>query len=197
MRIFPIEMFRWTVYALLCGVAMGILYDVLRLSRVMLGYRYISSRSAIINNGFTQRFRNKNSIDISQKALFRVILFFEDVFFVCIYAILFELLLFYGNSGEFRIVFLIAILLGFFVYYFSLGRITILFFEVWVIYLRSLIGYALYYVLLPIRFITRKMLDILKKIIAFLKMTLENILIKRYNKKERTLLLELSKKGMI
>ena len=197
MEIFPLEMLKWTLWTFFCGVAMGIVYDVLRLSRVMLGFHYISSKSALIKNKFTERFPIKNNIDITNKISFKIILFFEDLAFVLAFALVFILVLFYGNSGIFRLVFLIAIVLGFFAYYFSLGKITILFFDVWVIYIRTLVCYLIYYLLLPFRYIMGKIKLILKKIRCIFIQRLENIKIKRYNKKERERLLDLSKKGMI
>ena len=197
MEIFPYEMFISALWTFLCGAAMGVLYDILRLSRVMLGFHYISSKSAIVKNKFTERFPIKNNIDITNRILFKIILFLEDLLFVLTFAAVFILALFYGNGGIFRVVFLIAILLGFAAYYFSLGRITILFFDVWVIYIRTLICYLVYYLLLPFKYVIGKIKLILKKIFAIFAQRLENIKIKGYNKKERERLISLSEIGMI
>ena len=197
MEIFPLEILKWALRAFLCGVAMGVLYDVLRLSRAMLGFHYISANSPLIKNKFTKRFPLKKNVDITSKASFKTILFFQDMIFVLTFAVVFIFVLFYGNNGTFRAIFLFAIALGFLVYYFSFGKLTVLFFDMWVIYIRTLICYVIYYAMLPIRFIARKSWMLLKKTVYIFVQLLENIKIKRYNKKERERLINLSEKGMI
>lgn len=197
MEIFPLEIFKWAIRAFLCGVAMGVLYDVLRLSRAMLGFHYVPNDSPLVKNKFTARFPVKKNAEVTKRASFGAILFFQDVLFVITFAVVFIFVLFYGNNGVFRAIFLFSIVLGFFAYYVSFGKLTVLFFDVWVIYLRTLICYVAYYALLPIRFIGRKIFEFVKKILVIFSELLENIKIKRYNKKERERLITLSEKGMI
>ena len=176
---------------------MGAVYDILRLSRVMLGYHYIGSKSALLKNRFTERFPIKKNSDISEKPIFKIILFIEDFLFSVIFAVVFAIALFYGNGGEFRALFLVAMLLGFFSYLFSVGKITVLFFDIWVIYLRTLILYLLFYLKKPIAWAWKKNSKIFKKISLFFAQILENMKIKGYNKKERTILQGLSEDGML
>ena len=197
MEIFPLEIFKWALRAFICGVIMGVLYDVLRLSRAMMGYHYIPAESPVIKNRFTDRFPIKKNDHALARSYFKFILFLEDVLFVLVFCAVFLFVLFYGNNGGFRAVFLFAIILGFSSYYLSFGRVTVLFFDIWVIYIRTVACYALYYLLLPIRFLCAKCIAGFKKILHIFCEILENIKIKRYNKKERKRLLALSRKGMI
>ena len=197
MEIFPFEIFKWALRAFLCGVIMGVLYDVLRLSRAMMGYHYIPAESPIIKNRFTDRFPIKKNDHVTGKAYFKLILFIEDVLFVLIFCAAFVFVLFYGNNGEFRAIFLFAIILGFSSYYISFGRLTVLFFDLWVIYIRAIFCHVIYCALLPIRFLLGQCIKGFKKILYIFSQLLENIKIKRYNKKERNRLLALSQKGMI
>ena len=197
MEIFPYKMFLAALHTFMCGVAMGVLYDVLRLTRAMLGYRYISSDSAALNNPFVNRFKRKKNTDISKSALFKTVLFFEDLIFSLVFCAVLILAIFYGNGGAFRFIFPVSMFVGFFAYYFSAGKLTVLFFDVCALYIRSFICYLLYYLFLPARFLFGRIYPPLKKFFTKFKQTLENIRIKGYNKKEETPLASEQEKGML
>lgn len=197
MEVRPYEMFVSLLYTFLCGVGTGAIYDILRLSRAMLGYHYIKSDSKVVNNRYVKRFQSDKSKKKKSGALFSVILFVEDILFVIFFCIVFILALFYGNGGAFRVAFLISVVAGFAAYYFSIGRISVIFFEIWAAYIRATLLYIAYYLALPIRMFCKWTLSVIKKFIAKLAKAIEKRRIKRYNIEERKRLLSLSLGGMI
>lgn len=195
MEVRPYEMLVSLLYTFLCGAGMGVIYDLLRLSRAMLGYHYIRSESKVIKNRYVERFRSNK--EKKRGVLFPSILFLEDLLFVIFFCIVFILTLFYGNGGVFRAAFLIAIIAGFAAYYFTIGRISVIFFEIWSVYIRATVRHVVYYLFFPIRLVARALASKIKKNIEKLIKSIENIKIKRYNKEERRKLLKLSLFGMI
>lgn len=193
----PVQIFKMTVAAFICGMAMGVFYDLLRITRVFLGYNYISEKSTILQSKFVNKFSVKNNQEVRKRLYFKIVLFFEDIIFLAISAIAFVLILFYGNDGIFRSVTFIAFILGFVAYYFTIGKINVLFFDVLVIFLRTLVRYIFHYILLPVKFIVKNVIVIFQKIFCILNKDIENIKIKRYNEKETKDSLSSSKKGML
>lgn len=197
MNVIPAQIFKMTVAAFICGAAMGAFYDLLRISRVFLGYHYISEKSTVLQSKFVKKFSVKKNQEVRKHLYFKLVLFFEDIIFLAASAIVFVLILFYGNDGIFRSVTFIAFLLGFVVYYLTLGKINVLFFDVLVILLRTLACYIFHYMFLPIKFIVKNIIVLFQKIFCILNKDVENIKIKRYNEKETKNSINSSKKGML
>lgn len=95
------------VWAVAVGVVLGASYDVLRLSRVMLG---LPGRRLV-----TGRWRR-----VGVHAL----LFVQDVLFGLLGGLMLVLLLYYTNDGQFRGLAVVGMLSGFFVYYYTLGGLV-------------------------------------------------------------------------
>lgn len=94
------------VWAVLAGVAWGVSYDVLRLSRVVFG----------LSGRMTRAARWKRTCR-------SVVLFSQDVLFGLIGGMTLVLLLYYTNDGQFRGLAVIGMISGFFVYHHTLGRL--------------------------------------------------------------------------
>ena len=84
------------------GVALGVLYDVMRLLRVLCGEELGSART------------------VPQK----ILLFWEDLTFAVLSAVSLIILLYYVNDGVFRAWAVCGMACGFFVYYHTLGRLV-------------------------------------------------------------------------
>lgn len=197
MNAIPVQIFKMTIAAFICGAAIGVFYDFLRITRVFLGYHYISEKSIVLQSRFVKRFSVKNNQEVRKHFYFKAILFFEDIIFLTVSAVIFVLLLFYGNDGIFRSAAFIAFILGFVVYYFTLGKINVLLFDALVMLFRTLIYYILYYIFLPIKYAVKKIIALSEKIFCILIKNIENIKIKRYNKKEIKDSVSSSEKGML
>jgi hypothetical protein len=135
--------------AFLLGGICGLCYDFLRISRILLGAQYrVSSEN---------RFRNVNLPLIGnrprrkRKRLLGAVIFIEDFFF-CLFSGIAMILLFYEvTNGEIRYVAFLFTTIGFVVYRFTLGKPMMLLSETLAFFLESLLRYALWLVLLPIR----------------------------------------------
>ena len=95
------------VWAVVAGAVLGASYDVLRLSRVMLG---LPGKLLCVG-----RWRR-----VGRHAL----LFVQDVLFGLIGGLVLVLLLYYTNDGQFRGLAVVGMLSGFFVYYYTLGGLV-------------------------------------------------------------------------
>ncbi|MBE6612113.1 MAG: hypothetical protein E7632_06440 [Ruminococcaceae bacterium] len=100
---------QWTLaaYALLIGAALGAVFDVLRISRVFLGI----SRT----EGFLKK---------ASDAVITVAAFFEDIAFFVTAALTVVLFVFQTNYGTSRGFILVGVILGFFLYLNTVGRLT-------------------------------------------------------------------------
>jgi hypothetical protein len=78
-----------------------------------------------------------------------------DVLFGVLAGCIFSVFLYYAASGCFRWFYLLAWGIGFLVYYFTVGRLTMLSSEVIVYLLRVCVGYVFYLAALPIRLLAR------------------------------------------
>lgn len=150
MEIYPELLFRLLLASLLFGAGIGVLYDLIRIQRVMLGMsRYTAAASAPV---FCPKFAipkiRKAPRKIS-RVLKHALLIAQDLFFCVTVGILLSVLLFYRNNGEFRGFVLVGVLLGFAVYYFTVGRLVIHASEYVVFALKTAVLYAVYYVSFP------------------------------------------------
>lgn len=88
------------------GMFLGLIYDFFRIRRI-----------AFKKSGLTSKLRRLFS---------SMVVFFEDIFFALICAVIVCIFLFYINSGRARGISLFVMVLGFYVYYNTLGRVVIL-----------------------------------------------------------------------
>ena len=95
------------VWAVVAGAVLGASYDVLRLSRAMLG---LPGRRLMDG-----RWRRVGG---------HVLLFVQDVVFGLLGGLMLVLLLYYTNDGQFRGLAVVGMLSGFFVYYYTLGGLV-------------------------------------------------------------------------
>ena len=150
MGIQPDLLVRLLVAALICGAALGGLYDVVRISRVMLGMsRYTGAACApVLRSPFC-----KNSAPKGKKMPLRVmrsvLLVVQDFVFCLTVGITTALLLFSHNSGEFRGFVLLGLGIGFAVYHFTVGRWVIRASEYVVFAIKAAFLYAVYYLTWP------------------------------------------------
>lgn len=175
MEIYLSEQLQAIVRALLLGVAFGISYDVLRISRIFIGIRYFGSASvcaiwrtppssfAIPSRmcgflsacGMTLKWRKKR---IKKTAVSRwrlrdtiqnIAVFFGDLIYFTLAGAAFCIYIHF-SGGEFRMFMLISLLIGFAGYYFTVGRAVIFASGYIVRSLRMCASYAAYFVIRPI-----------------------------------------------
>ena len=153
MEIFIEKQLLGVVYSLILGLIFGAVYDIIRLIHIV-------CKIASYSGG--QKFSKKG-----------VLPFFAFFLFDFIYAVLvtltFSVFVYWVNYGDFRWFYAAGAVLGFTVYYFTLGKAVMFFSE----RLVCLIRHVLYYIIgVPCRFI----LGIIEKVCLWIyKLTLERI----------------------
>ncbi len=127
--------------AFLLGAGFGALYDILRITRVMLGVSYgISSKSTDFFYSRTYPLIGKieKRESKAKQNILNIIIAIEDVLFCTVIGAVFCVFLYYTNDGIFRLGALIAVFIGFFIYYRTIGTIILYFAEIISIFLKIL-----------------------------------------------------------
>ncbi len=143
-------LFLWQ--SLLFGVALGGLYSLLRISRLLLGVRYPEESGGfrgislpLLADKTAKRFLKRKR----EGMLFLPILLGDLLFFI-LFALGYAVFLYALHSGVFRLFSLIGVLVGFFLWDLTLGRL-ILRFSAYVLFgLYALFDYVSYFVFSPI-----------------------------------------------
>lgn len=135
-------------YAFLLGLLLGAVYDVLRITRVLLGVHY-SHRMA-------RRLRNLRLPLLSptperkESRVLGVVVFVEDLLFCLLAGILLILLFYEKNDGVFRFPVFLCAAGGFCAYRVTLGRLVMLFSEVIAFGIESAARYLFFFLSYPL-----------------------------------------------
>lgn len=158
------EQFAVIGYSVIMGVFFGIIYDFVKITRVLQGISAYSGIShkihgmklPLIRHRFSDPKKKKNSA----RAI--IILFLGDIIFSLLCAAAYSLFLFHAIRGQVRWYFIVATAVGFFLYYFTVSKIVIKLIEAlfWVV--KIVIIYLWEAFLLPFRLIYRIAVKIAK-----------------------------------
>ena len=155
------------VWATVLGFALGGVYDVLRITRILCGFHYVKRFSG----------EEKQSVEAPvpptwQRRIFHIqqklLIFVGDVLFGVVCGMALVLLLYYANDGQFRFLAVFGMACGFFVYYHTLGRLVMLFSEAIVFAVRRLVRWIVRLVLLPLRAFSRLLYRMVGRRLALL-----------------------------
>ena len=145
------------LYAILCGIVCGGIYDLFRLLRVCFG---INRYSVLGRKLYSFRFpligeiRRPDTGNIVRWAQF-LIVFAGDVLYAILVGCIFSVFLYVAASGCFRWFYLFFACVGFLVYFFTIGKVVMSVSDVLICILRIGFRYALYFSLLPFRFLLK------------------------------------------
>ena len=162
MNISMTELLLTSFRAVLLGVAVGALYDVFRIIRIVFGTGTSSGEpsrfSRIYSKGVRDLFsRHRGKIfDISFTAV-------TDVAFCICAAVMFILFLYAFNHGVFRWFILLSLLIGFRLYYLSFGRAVIKLSKTMSDILKLIVNVSLYIIYFPL---TQVLSLIVRKVFA-------------------------------
>ena len=156
-------------YALLCGALCGVLYDAVRIMRVMLGLASYTAagktlyqlRLPLIGVVHPQKRRGTARRLVQQTAVA-----LGDILFFIAAGGIFSVFLYHRASGEFRWFYLLGAAVGFFLYYCTCGRIVMLSSEAVSFVIRAAWRYVLWVLLLPVRgivFVTKRAARMVRK----------------------------------
>ena len=198
MQVQPIELFRLLMSSFMVGVALGVLYDVLRIGRVLIGMNHYTSAATVpvFCPKFCKR-REKKSRTRFVTILLNILLGVQDILFCLTMGAAAAVLLFYHNNGEFRGFVIIAILAGLAVYLMTVGKLVINASEYVVFAVKTAILYIVYYMTWPFIALFRLLLNQARRIVARIQSRREKKQIARYHAKHIQLLTELAATGFL
>ena len=146
------------VYSCCFGIILGIVYDIIRIQRIILGAEYGKGKKSGID------YRNINLPIIKKKAyserfdkifkkLLNIYIGIGDVIFVALCGVAVVLVAYAYNSGKVRMITYLGLLVGFLAYYFTVGRLTMKLAELFGFVLRSVLIYLYEIIVAPIRLV--------------------------------------------
>ncbi len=165
------EQISGLLYALVVGILFGALYDLFRISRVMLTGKGIGKaktsfkRIEDIIKGFVPPHseRTLRVLAVLGKIKERtvdVVIFFEDILFFVVASIFFTVFLFYANFGQLRLYIYIGAVSGFFLYYCTVARVSGVISGFAVSLVRLILFFTYYKILKPIFSIIAKAISV-------------------------------------
>lgn len=157
MYITTLSLAKMTLYALFLGVFLGVAYDVVRITRVTVGVRYggfaekSTDKLYEINFPLIGKLKKRGKGKLGRK-MTAVFVFSGDLLFFSACGAVFCIFLYYTDSGMFRWQALAAAVLGFFVYYKTVGTLVISSAEIICIFVKIFVRILLKSIEIPIGF---------------------------------------------
>ena len=150
-------------YSLLIGGALGVIWDIFRVIRIAVYGRRRWNMAPIRLPPTEKETASVLALTHSQKipsfAFFATMV--TDVVFCLVSAVTVIILLFHLNDGEVRAFALFGALLGFLVYYFSVGRLTVFFSEAIIRFIKRTVSFVCSVTVRPVLKIISKYSSIL------------------------------------
>lgn len=167
MNEFFYDSYRLVLSFLFLGMSLGVVYDVFRILRIG------RTKTIAISGSFYEMIKPKRKLLSNIPRAFSVkvgssagtvLVFFEDLLFFLIVSWAEILWFFHVNGGELRIICILSSAFGFFLYYQTVGRLTVYFARHILFLIRCLVYWLAYVILVPIKAICRRLVDILRKL---------------------------------
>ncbi|MBE6715192.1 MAG: hypothetical protein E7575_07970, partial [Ruminococcaceae bacterium] len=123
------EHFAVTAYSLFMGVFLGVLYDCIRLTRILCG---IGSYSRAVSGLYKKQlpFIKNRRISAAPRRKNMILLFLGDILYALLCSASYSLFLFHAIRGQVRWYFLLASAIGFFLYYFTVSKLVLSILEI-------------------------------------------------------------------
>ena len=198
MEISPIKLAMLLFYSFLFGIGMGAFYDANRIIRVFCGCRYSENRFEklyLLKLPFINRPITRKSNRGFRKNVQLAVVFLGDMICVVVSAIGILILNYAYNSGRFRFFTVFGVLIGFLLYYFTVGKLIMLISEPIAILIKYVFLSFLVIFGYPFKTFFCFAVKKLKKYVFLYSFTLENRAKKLYNIEEKKYLVEMSKNG--
>ncbi len=182
------------------GAVVGVLNDVFRLSRVMLGVRYSGKsfdRLYTLSLPVLKRPLGELRGGKAKQGILQTVMLLEDMLLFLFAAAGTVVLNYYFNHGQFRFYTVIALVVGFVLYYFTVGKLVALLSEMIVLLLRAIFTVLLASVLRPIAIFFDFLEKIIKKMLINIEKTIANRRKRVYNKSKVKRTMERSQDGFL
>lgn len=198
MEIYPVLLLRLLLASLIFGAMMGVLYDAIRIQRVLLGIsRYTDAvKAPVFCPKFCPPKKKKTSGRASEGAKY-ICLVLQDVIFCFTVGALLAVLLFYQNNGEFRGFVLAGAAVGFLAYYFTIGKLVIWASEYVVFAVKTAVLYLVYYLTFPFIAAARFLGTRIGRLLERLRQKRREKACHRYHRKRYQEWLALSQRGFL
>ena len=151
--------------ALLCGVALGCVYDVLRMTRFWtdgIEPTALSPRVKVLRDRLTMpsalrlpKRKSKRPSNKKKAILSAVVLFIQDLLFCLLFAVVASLLFYQTNDGQLRMSAIVVMSLGLALYLTTIGRLAKRFWIILTILLSSILGWIVALLIYPVRLLLR------------------------------------------
>ncbi len=178
--------------SLILGLVLGVLYDVIRIIRALLGISYI--------NRFTQRLKVlrlpliKNPLckaGVHSRTFDSIIIFITDVVYFLIVTLALMIYIYHMNSGIVRWYIFAGAMIGMLMYYITIGRLVISVSEYIVFFLKVIFSYLSFFISKPFILLYSKIKPCFSRIRLPKKRKNKS---KQSNGKERVELVKIGKK---
>ena len=150
------------VYSFCFGAILGALYDIMRITRILLGAERGTDEHRAHLRGIKLPIINKSAYPKKRTrvvdSLLNVYTAIGDIAFVAMSGMIVVMIAYAYNNGRIRMVIFIGLLSGFLLYYYGVGKLTMKVSELVAFAIRS----AAVYIFTAIRFVVRKILKMLK-----------------------------------
>lgn len=169
------------LYSAVLGVFLGALYDAVRLIRIVFGVSSYSDKRrefSIYSKGVFNIFSRKRG-----KVFTSVFLAVTDLLFFFLSAVAFILFLYVFNFGIFRWFFLLFAVIGFLIYYNSVGKLFVSVSTVISSYVMLALNVTLFAVLFPFKILFHALRSLIKPLIAKIIAAIDKSKNKRYTLK--------------
>lgn len=128
MEISPIKIFYMVAASVFLGICAGALNDLNRIVRMLFGQTYGKSGFGSLYNiklPISRRQLGEMRKYPQKRGAFYVVVFFQDVILFFASAVGISLLNYYFNNGRARIFTPVAVIIGFLIYYFTVGKLIL------------------------------------------------------------------------
>ena len=156
MEISQLSFVLLAVYSLCFGVVLGVIYDIMRVQRVLLGAEYRGNKSKVdyrnIKLPIIKKKAYSEKFDRFFKSFLNIYIAVGDVLFVTACGAAVVLVAYAYNSGRVRVIIYLGLLFGFLAYYFTVGKIVMRLSQLIAFVVRSILVYCYEIISAPIRF---------------------------------------------
>lgn len=166
-----------TLYSVLAGAVFGLLYDVLRISRIFLGINYVNKFTEKIKDIKLPLIENPmmRTTKKRKEKFKKIAVGIGDILYFIIITPIAVVFTYHVNNGSIRWYLVFGMAAGFTLYYFTLGKIIISVSEYIVFFIKTVFSYLSYFILRPIKRGALFLLGKIKKLFVFIKSKIPKI----------------------
>ncbi len=200
MEISPLLLFTLLLYSALLGVALGVLNDIFRITRVFCGVHYSEKKFGKWYEKklpVVHRPLDAHSHGRWTKLGLQILIFIQDIFLFVAAGAGAVILNYEYSSGHFRLYTIPAVIVGFAVYYFTLGKLVMIVSEGVVFLIRAALTVTVAVIAKPFCFIFRLIRRFFEKIGRFFGSAIAKRKKLLYNKNKKVKLLRESETGFL